>query len=164
MSDFRASKSEKETAIRWTNFNSDNLLKTGEDLFALPCDRETYSLLYGNLKVVKPGTRIFSLKKSDFIPSHELALSSALKVNAFPLQEITLREAVSFLKRDSLSIFNAPKGWNLVTFRRVNIGFVNNIGNRLNNYYPVEWRIRMDIPGTFDNQIIKWHENGNESQ
>ena len=39
MSDFRASKSEKETAIRWTNFNSDNLLKTGEDLFALPCDR-----------------------------------------------------------------------------------------------------------------------------
>jgi hypothetical protein len=38
----------------------------------------------------------------------------------------------------------------------VNLGFVNNIGNRVNNYFPVEWRIRMDLPKAGNENIISW--------
>ena len=39
---------------------------------------------------------------------------------------------------------NIPKGWNIVTYNGINLGFIKNIGSRVNNYFPVEWRIRLD--------------------
>jgi len=36
------------------------------------------------------------------------------------------------------------------------LGFCNNVGNRINNYYPVEWRIRMSIPESRYKNIIQW--------
>jgi NOL1/NOP2/fmu family ribosome biogenesis protein len=37
---------------------------------------------------------------------------------------------------------NAPKGFVLLTFKNEPIGFVKNLGNRANNLYPQEWKIR----------------------
>ena len=62
----------------------------------------------------------------------------------------------AFLRRDNFKLSVAPKGWNIVTYEGVNLGFVNNIGNRFNNYFPVEWRIRMKIPEFGIENIIKW--------
>jgi len=36
-----------------------------------------------------------------------------------------------------------PKGWILFTYQNLPLGWGKNLGNRLNNYYPKEWRIRM---------------------
>jgi hypothetical protein len=33
----------------------------------------------------------------------------------------------------------------LVRYENNNLGFVNRLGNRLNNLYPANWRIRMSI-------------------
>jgi len=41
----------------------------------------------------------------------------------------------------------------------INLGFCNNIGSRINNYYPVDWRIRMNIPGSGAKSIIFWIVN-----
>jgi hypothetical protein len=62
-----------------------------------------------------------------------------------------------YLRRDNFKAEFAEKGWNLVTYKGVNLGFVNNIGTRFNNYYPVEWRIRMRIAGDDPVSIIKWN-------
>lgn len=35
-----------------------------------------------------------------------------------------------------------PRGYVLLTYRNIPLGFVKNIGNRANNLYPQEWRIR----------------------
>ena len=35
-----------------------------------------------------------------------------------------------------------PRGYVLVTYKNHPLGFVKNIGNRANNLYPQEWRIR----------------------
>ena len=41
-----------------------------------------------------------------------------------------------------LPAVNTPKGYVLVTYRQVPIGWEKNIGNRANNLYPQEWKIK----------------------
>jgi NOL1/NOP2/fmu family ribosome biogenesis protein len=152
----RPGKSDLEVVSAWTDCKSERILKWGEEIIALPCNLEEYTYLYKNLKVIKAGTRISVRKKDDDIPSHELALSIRLKKDSFPVQEISLNEAISFLRRDNFNVNNIPKGWNILTFNGINLGFVKNIGSRINNYFPVEWRIRLDVSAMRQANLISW--------
>jgi len=145
-------------AEKWTSFPNERLLKWNDEVYAVPCDMDIYLQLFHNLKVVQPGTKLFTIKNNDYLPSHELALSVNLKNAAFPREEIGLSEAISFLKRDTLILQNASKGWNIITYKGINLGFVKNLGNRLNNYFPVEWRIRMNVPPHGSENIICWSD------
>jgi NOL1/NOP2/fmu family ribosome biogenesis protein len=49
-----------------------------------------------------------------------------------------------------------PKGWFIPAYKGINLGFCNNIGSRINNSYPVDWRIRMSISETGTKSIILW--------
>jgi NOL1/NOP2/fmu family ribosome biogenesis protein len=60
------------------------------------------------------------------------------------------------MRRDNLILNDAAKGWNILTYKGINLGFVNNIGTRVNNYFPVEWRIRMNLPEPGKENIITW--------
>ena len=77
----------------------------------------------------------------------------------FPGKKLILPDALTYLRRDNFALHDAPKGWNIVTYKGVNLGFVNNLGNRVNNYFPVEWRIRMNIPEPGNENIIKWKDD-----
>jgi 16S rRNA C967 or C1407 C5-methylase (RsmB/RsmF family)/NOL1/NOP2/fmu family ribosome biogenesis protein len=158
ISELKPSKAEIETACRWTGFEKDKLLKWGEAVFAVPCHMDDYLNLFQNLKIVKAGTRIFNVKNNDFLPFHDLSLSQQLREAAFPREEIDLQKAISFLRRDNFNLQSAAKGWNIVTYNGINLGFVKNLGNRINNYFPVEWRIRMSIPELRIENGIKWIE------
>jgi 16S rRNA C967 or C1407 C5-methylase (RsmB/RsmF family)/NOL1/NOP2/fmu family ribosome biogenesis protein len=142
----------------WTHVSKDRVLKWGDELYAIPCGKDDYLHLYKNLKILKAGTKIFAVKNKSYLPSHELALSVQLKTGAFPVNEISLSESLAFMRRDNFNLHNAPKGWNIVTYKGVNMGFVNNIGNRVNNYFPVEWRIRMNLPEPGEENLIKWEQ------
>jgi NOL1/NOP2/fmu family ribosome biogenesis protein len=157
MQEFRPSKSDQEVVSRWTDFMVDRILKWGDEIIGIPCDLEEYTSLYKNLKVVKAGTRISVRKKDDDIPSHELAMSVRLKKDSFPVQEISLETAISFLRRDNFTVINIPKGWNIMTYNGINLGFIKNLGNRINNYFPVEWRIRLDASAIRQANLISWH-------
>ena len=145
-----------KTATRWTSFSKERLFKWGDEVFAVPCSMEEYLYLYGNLKIVKTGTKVFTVKNKSYLPSHELALSTGLKKEAFPAIEVDLTAALKYLKRDTLKINDIIKGWNILTYKGINIGFINNLGNRINNYFPVEWRIRMDLPESGTENLIEW--------
>jgi len=154
--ELKPERSDLEIADKWTSFKRERLFKWGDELFAAPCAMDDYIHLYNTLKVVRTGTKIYSVKNNKYLPSHELALSLYLKNDVFQPNEITLSEALSFMRRDNFSLAGASKGWNIVTYKGVNLGFVNNIGNRVNNYFPVEWRIRMNLPVAGDENIIRW--------
>jgi 16S rRNA C967 or C1407 C5-methylase (RsmB/RsmF family)/NOL1/NOP2/fmu family ribosome biogenesis protein len=154
--EMKPAKADISKANEWTGFQEDRLLKWGDEVFAVPCAMNDYLHLFQNLKIVKPGTKIFILKKSDYLPAHELALSNALKADAFPKAEIDLTNAITYLRRDNITLTNGTKGWAIVTYRDVNLGFIKNLINRVNNYFPVEWRIRMSLPGQGEENIIKW--------
>jgi NOL1/NOP2/fmu family ribosome biogenesis protein len=158
VSELKPGRAEIEAADRWTNFSSARLLKWGDEVFAIPCDMEDYLHIYHNLKVIKTGTKIFVVKKNDYLPSHEIALSNQFRKEAFPDEEINLAEAISYLRRDSFKFKGEMKGWNIVKYKGINVGFVNNLGNRVNNYFPVEWRIRMSASEPDFEKIIKWNQ------
>jgi NOL1/NOP2/fmu family ribosome biogenesis protein len=149
-------KNDLEVATRWTHFSKDRIFKWGDELFAIPCSMDDYLHLYRNLKIVKAGTKVFVIKNKSYLPSHELALSLQLKTDAFTRNEINLSGALSFMRRDNFILQNSIKGWNILTCNGISLGFVKNIGNRVNNYFPVEWRIRMNLPEPGKENIIIW--------
>ncbi len=156
--ELRPGKNHLAIANEWTGIPNDRLLKWNDEVFAVPCEMEEYLQLFQNLKVVQPGTKLFTIKSNDYLPSHEIALSNSLRNAAFPRVEISFSEALSYLRRDTFTLQNASKGWNIVTYKEINLGFVKNLGNRLNNYFPVEWRIRMNIPAPGSENIICWSD------
>lgn len=154
--EFKPGKRDLEVAEKLTGFSKDRLLKWGDDLLAIPGSMEDYLHLFQILKVVRAGTKIFTVKKNDYLPAHDLALSVNLRTSAFPVTGVGLKEAVAYLRRDNFVLQDTPKGWNILTYKGVNLGFINNIGTRFNNYFPVEWRIRMDLPEPGNENIINW--------
>ncbi|MDO9341726.1 MAG: rRNA cytosine-C5-methyltransferase [Bacteroidales bacterium] len=159
--ELKPGKSDLEIADRWTQFSKERLLRWGDEIFAVPCGMDDYLHLFQNLKIVKAGTKVCVVKKSDYLPSHELALSQQLRNDAFPREEISLASAIAYLRRDNFTLHDASKGWNIVTYKGINLGFANNIGTRVNNYFPIEWRIRMNKPEPVNENIIKWNSDGN---
>ena len=157
--ELKPDKNDYEIADKWTGFSKDRLLKWKDELYAVPCIMEDYIHLFQNLNVVRPGTKIFVSKKNNNIPTHELAISRMVRKDAFPSQETSYSEAIAYLRRDSFTLKNVPSGWNILTWKGVNLGFVNNIGTRFNNYYPVDWRIKMNLPEEGFENIIKWDSN-----
>jgi NOL1/NOP2/fmu family ribosome biogenesis protein len=53
--------------------------------------------------------------------------------------------ALRYLRKEALQNLppELPKGIVRVTYQHHPLGFIKNIGNRANNLYPQEWRIRM---------------------
>jgi 16S rRNA C967 or C1407 C5-methylase (RsmB/RsmF family)/NOL1/NOP2/fmu family ribosome biogenesis protein len=97
-------------------------------------------LLAKCLYIKKAGIEIGSIKGKDVIPDHELAVS-LLSQTAFTSIELTQEQALQYLRRKELVLENAPKGWNLVIHGGLPLGWVKVLPNRVNNYYPAEWRI-----------------------
>ncbi|TDQ16960.1 16S rRNA C967 or C1407 C5-methylase (RsmB/RsmF family) [Algoriphagus boseongensis] len=88
------------------------------------------------------GVELGKKQKNEWIPSHEWALSNLPK-NPFPKHELNLEEALDFLRKNDQEFEHLPLGWVLMTYQNLPLGWVKNLGNRINNYYPKEWRIRM---------------------
>lgn len=116
------------------------LFKQADQLKAIDsCWYDDLSLLAGNLYIRKAGIALGSIKGKDVIPEHELALS-LLPLDHFNSVSLDLDQALQYLRRQDLFI-EATKGWNLVRFGELPIGWLKALPNRINNYYPQEWRI-----------------------
>jgi 16S rRNA C967 or C1407 C5-methylase (RsmB/RsmF family)/NOL1/NOP2/fmu family ribosome biogenesis protein len=152
----KTGKSDLKVVSEWTNFDCDRILRWGDEIIAVPCDIDEYIYLFNNLRIVKAGTIIAVIKKNDNLPSHELALSTRLKTGVFPTEEISLEEAISYLRRDNFIVKNIPNGWNIMTYNGINLGFIKNLGSRVNNYFPVEWRIRLGTTDLAYKDIMAW--------
>jgi 16S rRNA C967 or C1407 C5-methylase (RsmB/RsmF family)/NOL1/NOP2/fmu family ribosome biogenesis protein len=152
----RPDKNDLKVVSQWTNISNERIFKRGDEVFALPCSGEEFLHIYSNLKIIKVGTKVFTAKNKDYLASHELALSLTLKTGSFPAYEVSLSDALAFMRRDNFKLNDASRGWSILTYKGVNLGFVNNLGTRVNNYFPVEWRIRMNLPEPGNENIITW--------
>lgn len=107
-----------------------------------------------HLRIVQCGTCLASMAGEQFIPHPDLAHSLVFNPSAFPVRTVDLNEAVAFLRKENLSAETTGKGWMLVSYRGIPLGWLKNLGTRTNNYYPSERRIRMNI----NNIPLPWHE------
>ena len=78
------------------------------------------------------------------IPEIEEILSLDFDRSRFPEAEIDLPTALSYLRRESITLSpDLPKGYVVVTYKGLPLGLAKNIGSRANNLYPKGWRILM---------------------
>lgn len=118
------------------------LYQLGESYFAIPERLQpTFEKLADSLNVRYFGVELGQVIRGEWLPSHEWALSVWEKKN-IPRLELSRDEALQFLRKESISVDNSPKGWLLVTYLDLPLGWIKNLGNRVNNYYPKAWRIR----------------------
>jgi 16S rRNA C967 or C1407 C5-methylase (RsmB/RsmF family)/NOL1/NOP2/fmu family ribosome biogenesis protein len=118
-----------------------------------------YQRLSAQLRIIHAGITVGSVKGRDFIPDHSLAMSTALQREAFATAEVTYEQAIAYLRKESIVLKNdLPRGYVLLTYQGAVLGFVKHLGNRANNLYPQEWRIRS---GYLPEEIIGvWNQNG----
>jgi NOL1/NOP2/fmu family ribosome biogenesis protein len=98
-----------------------------------------------HLRLLQAGIYMGEVKGAIIAPTAALALSTALQSDAFPHEDVDLATALRFLRRDALSLPRLAKGYCLVCYQNIPLGFVKNISTRSNNLYPPAWRIRMDL-------------------
>lgn len=99
-----------------------------------------------HLKVIHYGITIANIKGKTIIPAHSLAMSASLNAEIFPSTELTEQQAIAYLRTESITLSpSTPTGYVLLKYKGLPIGFAKNIGNRANNLYPSEWRIRKSI-------------------
>ena len=142
---FKADPSVPAECRKWLNDGYEYYVK-GDSIYALPAplasdmnqvSKELYSLI--------PGIEVAVRKGHDWVPAHALAMSDALNTEAFNKVDITRKQALEYLHCDALRLEDAPRGIVLLTYKGIPLGFAKNLGNRANNMYPQEWRIRISI-------------------
>lgn len=96
-----------------------------------------------NLFILQSGIELGTIKGRDIIPAQALALSTVLEESAFPVGEVNLETALDYLRHEAIILpEETPNGYVIVSYKGHALGFVKNLGNRSNNLYPQEWRIR----------------------
>jgi len=131
----------------WLNTSDSEFFAKSEFLIAFPEDKiPVLNALSEQLRVISFGLPVAQFKKNDLLPEHTFALSVDRNPEVFETVELDLRDALLFQKKDEIRINSSTKGWLLVQYQGVPLGFVKNLGNRANNYFPKEWRIRMALP------------------
>jgi 16S rRNA C967 or C1407 C5-methylase (RsmB/RsmF family)/NOL1/NOP2/fmu family ribosome biogenesis protein len=88
----------------------------------------------------KAGVAALSIKGKDVVPNHELGLWNGLKKDKF-LKELSLEDAIKFLKKESFETGFSTMGLALMAFKGWGLGWAKILNNRLNNYLPLEHRI-----------------------
>ena len=126
----------------------DRLVITTENNLIKAYDKERlndFFVLNKNLKCMYSGLVIGEMKGKDFIPSANIALSKMLDRSSVETVEVDYNTAISFLRKDAIVLPDSNRGYILICYKGLGLGWVKNLGNRCNNLYPQEWRIRMKI-------------------
>ena len=131
----------KEVRCRLKDADHFDFSVVNDEVVALPADMTPIMPAFADLNVMHMGVNVGAIKGKNCVPSHALALSSALNSAAFPTCEVDYLAAMAFLRGEALSLPQAPRGYVLLTYHSQPIGFVNNLGNRANNLYPKAWRV-----------------------
>jgi NOL1/NOP2/fmu family ribosome biogenesis protein len=119
------------------------IVKHRDEVLAVPatCLAEI-QLLQKNLYLKQVGITIGKLTTKELIPDHALAMSDLI---APGIASVSLNKdaALQYLRKADVFIDVGQRGWVLVKYCGINLGWIKHLGNRINNYYPKDWRILM---------------------
>jgi 16S rRNA C967 or C1407 C5-methylase (RsmB/RsmF family)/NOL1/NOP2/fmu family ribosome biogenesis protein len=120
------------------------LRSEGEQWRAVPKNWSSiYDQAQRSLHLLHAGVELGMQRGRDIVPHAGLALSTALKETAFPKVDVDYFSALSYLRKEAVMLpSTTPKGVVLLCYEGHPLGFEKNMGNRANNLYPTEWRIK----------------------
>ena len=140
----------KEELRKWVS-HSDSLAffqdEAGRAIAVPESLREPVAQLSYALSRFEAGTELGQFKRSDFVPAPALALSS-LAASSIPRVPLQREDALKYLKKENITLpGNDVEGWALVACQGLPLGWIKGLKNRINNYFPREWRILMELEG-----------------
>ena len=139
----KASRKEEAIVMPWLRKDAAvQLWKTGSLFFAFPMklEKELLTIVSTDVYIRKAGVAVGSIAGNDFIPEHALALSDLLNPEVVAIS-LKKEEALQYLRKEEVKITSSHKGWAIVQYQGINLGWIKVLANRINNYYPKEWRI-----------------------
>ncbi len=119
---------------------SELVIQEEGQFFEVPCKIDEFEYLSESLYFSMPGTELGEWKKSDFIPGHGGLLAG--KFSSYVSLELDADDALRFLKREDIKAMTPTQGWVSIFYKGLPLGWIKCIGQRKNNYYPKDWRIR----------------------
>lgn len=128
---------------RWVDDASKHVfMMVGEDIYAYnSAVVESVVTLSENLSVVYSGVSMGRIFKQKLKPEHPLALYIGLNRDVVPMVDVSLEDALDYLRRNDIAASQFEEGINVVGYKGTPIGFVKRIGARCNNMYPKDLRI-----------------------
>ncbi len=122
--------------------------KDKDNYFAINSAHENeFYLLQKSLYLRKTGLLLGMPTMKEWLPDHAIALSIDANENLNYIS-VNKEQALHFLKKEDLDISIPGKGWYIIKYKGLGLGWIKSIGNRINNYLPKHWRIRMEITDT----------------
>ncbi|MEO5893377.1 MAG: RNA methyltransferase [Ferruginibacter sp.] len=116
-------------------------IKQYEDVIAVPVHLEKNLIdIQAALYIKKAGIKLGTIIRNELIPDHELALSTLCN-HSLPAIDVDKETALQYLRRQEIKLVSGDKGWALLTYQKLPLGWIKILPNRINNYYPKEWRI-----------------------
>jgi 16S rRNA C967 or C1407 C5-methylase (RsmB/RsmF family)/NOL1/NOP2/fmu family ribosome biogenesis protein len=134
---------EKEVISPWLQQPGDFIyIRQNEEVIVFPSAVEdVFTTVQNTLYIRKAGVKTGTIIREELVPDHELALAAAINRN---VRSVTFdrEEALQYLRREELKAgAGTGKGWSLVQYEGLNLGWIKVLPNRINNYYPAAWRI-----------------------
>ncbi|HEX2683103.1 MAG TPA: RNA methyltransferase, partial [Ferruginibacter sp.] len=138
----KLSKQELQGVSTWIDPNVPlHFFRHKEDVIAVPQSFEPLiPVLQERLYLRQAGIMLGKLVNNALIPEHALALSKVYN-NSVPAISLEKEQALQYLRRAEFMPPVSGKGWTLMQYEGHNLGWAKLLPNRLNNYYPKEWRI-----------------------
>lgn len=144
---FRKLKNVDTSVTQWVKKDDDTSFFQKDDEIYLfrEINLPVIELAHQTLQIIYTGLPVALQTKKGFNPTHELAMSAQFNSSQFPSIEVDWQNAIRYLRRDQIKAPAQHPGWHFITYQKKILGWVKNIGNRLNNNYPKHWRIRKNI-------------------
>ena len=139
----QCAKADVKELSRWVdNASEHSFMLVGEDIYAYnSAVAEAVVTLSENLSVVYSGVAMGRIFKQKLKPEHPLALYVGLNRDVVPVVDVSLEDALDYLRRNDIAASQFEEGINVVGYKGTPIGFVKRIGARCNNMYPKDLRI-----------------------
>jgi NOL1/NOP2/sun family putative RNA methylase len=131
----------KQEITNWLSSKDLSVFPWKDDILAFPEKLlNEIPILQSALYIKKAGVNMGSLIRNELIPSHELAMSSMINAEMAAV-DLELNKALQYLRLESVEKDFDGLGWMLMKYGGLPLGFIKALPNRINNYYPREWRI-----------------------
>jgi len=116
-------------------------IKQNDEAIAVPTFFESDLIaIQSALYIKKAGVRLGTIIRNELIPDHELAISTIIN-DRVPMVDTDETTALQYLRKQEIKIDSNIKGWTLISYRQLPLGWIKILPGRVNNYYPKEWRI-----------------------
>ena len=140
-----AGKKQIEIICNWIKKDDLSFYINNDLVYAFPAMlQENINILLTSLYVLYSGTIVGQIFADKFIPEHSLAMSPAVS-DSIPRIELDYERTIQYLQKKEFNTGTKQTGWHLITCQGKNLGWIKNLVNRANNYYPKELRILKDI-------------------